>query len=134
MIIVCQKCDSRLQVDEAKVPARPFVVRCPKCNSSIDAGLPSVASEPSAVGVGEVTSSDNARFEEPNPAPLFQVDQKVKAAPESPIEKLNELLSGLVNQPSAARRNSSSGRPTWDPRKSYSASDRATCPALAQPR
>ena len=117
MIIVCQKCDSRLQVDEAKVPARPFVVRCPKCNSSIDAGLPSVASEPSALGVAEIASSDNARFEEPNPAPLFQVDQKVEAAPDNPLERLNELLSGLVNQPAAARRNSSSGRPTWDPRK-----------------
>ena len=117
MIIVCQKCDSRLQVDEAKVPARPFVIRCPKCNSSVDAGLASVANEANAAGVGEVTSSDNARFEEPNPAPLFQVDQKVKAAPESPIEKLNELLSGLVNQPATARRNSSFGRPAWDPRK-----------------
>ena len=117
MIIVCQKCDSRLQVDEAKVPARPFVVRCPKCNSSIDAGLPTVASEPGAVAAGEISSSDNVRFEEPNPAPLFQVDQKVEAAPESPIERLNELLSGLVNQPVTARRNASTGRPVWDPRK-----------------
>jgi len=117
MIIVCQKCDSRLQVDEAKVPARPFVVRCPKCNSSIDAGLPSMASEPSAISVGEVSSSDNVRFEEPNPAPLFQVDEKMEAAPENPLERLNELLSGLVNQPATTRRNASTGRPVWDPRK-----------------
>jgi predicted Zn finger-like uncharacterized protein len=117
MIIVCQKCDSRLQVDEAKVPARPFVVRCPKCNSSIDASLPNVASEPGAGGAGEVSSLDNARFEEPNPAPLFQMDQKVESAPDSPLERLNELLSGLVNQPATARRNPSSGRPAWDPRK-----------------
>jgi len=117
MIIVCQKCDSRLQVDEAKVPARPFVVRCPKCNSSIDAGLPSVASEPSALSAGEISPSDNAQFEEPNPAPLFQVDQKVESAPENPLERLNELLSGLVNQPAAAQRNYSYARPAWDPRK-----------------
>jgi predicted Zn finger-like uncharacterized protein len=116
MIIVCQKCDSRLQVDEAKIPARPFVVRCPKCNSSIEAGLPSVAGESSVAGAGEITSSDDARFEEPNPAPLFQVDEKVEVAAQNPIEKLNELLSGLVTQP-ASRTNSSYGRPAWDPRK-----------------
>jgi predicted Zn finger-like uncharacterized protein len=118
MIIVCQKCDSRLQVDEAKVPARPFVVRCPKCNSSIDSGLPTGTEEHSAGAIAEIPSSENARFEQPNPAPLFQVDQKAGATgPESPLEKLTELLSGLVSQPSAAGRNMPYGRPVWDRRK-----------------
>ena len=118
MIIVCQKCDSRLQVDEAKVPARPFVVRCPKCNSSIDSGLPSASEEHSAGAIAEIPSSENARFEQPNPAPLFQVDQKADViGPESSIEKLTELLSGLVSQPSAAGRNMPYGRPVWDRRK-----------------
>jgi predicted Zn finger-like uncharacterized protein len=118
MIIVCQKCDSRLQVDEAKVPARPFVVRCPKCNSSIDSGLASATEEHSAGPSAEIPSTENARFEQPNPAPLFQVDQKPHAiGPESAMEKLTELLSGLVSQPSAAGRNMPYGRPVWDRRK-----------------
>lgn len=117
MIIVCQKCDSRLQVDEAKVPARPFVVRCPKCNSSIDSGLPNTG-EQSANILVETPADENTRFEQPNPAPLFQVDQKADViGPESPIEKLTELLSGLVSQPAAARGNLPYGRPAWDPRK-----------------
>jgi predicted Zn finger-like uncharacterized protein len=118
MIIVCQKCDSRLQVDEARVPARPFVLRCPKCNSSIDSGLPIAPEEQSAGAIAEIPSSENVRFEQPNPAPLFQVDQKADViGPESPIERLTELLSGLVSQPSAAGRNLSYGRPVWDRRK-----------------
>ncbi|HUS10728.1 MAG TPA: zinc-ribbon domain-containing protein [Pyrinomonadaceae bacterium] len=117
MIIVCQKCDTRLQIDEAKVPARPFVVRCPKCNSSIDSGLPNTG-EQSASTLVESPAAENIRFEQPNPAPLFQVDQKADViSSESPIEKLTELLSGLVSQPAAAGRNLPYGRPAWDPRK-----------------
>lgn len=118
MIIVCQKCDARLQVDEAKVPARPFVVRCPKCNSSIDSGLTSATEEHSAGTIAEIPASENARFEQPNPAPLFQVDQKADViGGENPMEKLTELLSGLVSQPSSAGRNMPYGRPVWDRRR-----------------
>jgi predicted Zn finger-like uncharacterized protein len=118
MIIVCQKCDSRLQVDEAKVPARPFVVRCPKCNSSIDSGLPPGPVDPNGNTVAEIPASENVRFEQPNPAPLFQVDPKENVSgPENPIEKLTELLSGLVKQPSMAGGNLPYGRPAWDARK-----------------
>lgn len=117
MIIVCQKCDSRLQVDEAKVPARPFVVRCPKCNSSIDSGMPTAPAE-STGNLAEVPASENVRFEQPNPAPLFQADQKENATGgENPMEKLTEMLSGLLKQPSTAGRNLPYARPSWDPRK-----------------
>jgi predicted Zn finger-like uncharacterized protein len=118
MIIVCQKCDSRLQVDEAKVPARPFVVRCPKCNSSIDSGLPTAPAEQNGSTLAEISPSENLRFEQPNPAPLFQVDQKGSVTgSENPIEKLTELLSGLTKQPSTVGRNLPYSRPAWDPRK-----------------
>ncbi|MCA1849798.1 MAG: zinc-ribbon domain-containing protein, partial [Acidobacteria bacterium] len=33
MIVVCSQCTTRLQLDDAKVPSRPFTVRCPKCQS-----------------------------------------------------------------------------------------------------
>lgn len=118
MIIVCPKCDSRLQVDEAKVPSSPFVIRCPKCNSSVDSGLPTPSAEASAVTSGEISSTENIHFEQPNPAPLFQVGQTADlAGQESPLEKLTELLSGLVHQPAATGRNLPYARPVWDPRK-----------------
>jgi predicted Zn finger-like uncharacterized protein len=35
MVLTCPKCNSRLQLDEDKTPARPFSVRCPKCQTSV---------------------------------------------------------------------------------------------------
>ena len=114
MIIVCQKCDSRLQVDEARMPPRPFVIRCPKCQSSVDSGFASPASEQAAVSGSP--SSEVPRFEQPNPAPLFQLQGHVPEPPPavSP-DRLAELLTGLINQPAAGRK--SYARPSWDPRK-----------------
>ncbi len=116
MIIVCPKCDSRLQVDEARVPSRPFVIRCPKCHNSVDSGLPSTALEQTAVNASP--SRDDPRFEQPNPAPLFELPGH---APEPPqggsADRLAELLAGLIHQPAATGRNLPYARPSWDPRK-----------------
>ena len=119
MIIVCQKCDSRLQVDDAKVPSRPFVIRCPKCNSSIDSGLSGQPQEHGAVSVGSSPATEHARFEQPTPAPLFELASEgaVAKVEASATERLAELLSGLMNQPLAAGRSVSKSRPAWDPRK-----------------
>lgn len=119
MIIVCQNCDSRLQVDDAKVPSKPFVIRCPKCNSSVDSGLSSHALEQSALSVGGSPATENARFEQPTPAPLFELETEgaVAKAEASGPERLMELLAGLVNQPLAPGRGASKARPSWDPRK-----------------
>jgi len=116
MIIVCQKCDSRLQVDEARVPSRPFVIRCPKCHSSVNSDLPSATQEQTAVSSSP--SSYDPSFEQPNPAPLFELQEQ---APEPPpgvsADRLAELLSGLINQPAVTGRNLPYARPAWDPRK-----------------
>jgi len=116
MIIVCQKCDSRLQVDEARVPSRPFVIRCPKCHSSVNSDSPSATLEQTAVSSSP--SSYDPSFEQPNPAPLFELQEQ---APEPPpgvsADRLAELLSGLINQPAATGRNLPYARPAWDPRK-----------------
>ena len=95
MIIVCQKCDSRLQVDEAKVPSRPFVIRCPKCNSNIDSGLSSQQLEHSALSVGGSPATENPRFEQPTPAPLFELAEEVGAEVDGSLQQKVwlELLS-----------------------------------------
>jgi predicted Zn finger-like uncharacterized protein len=117
MIIICQKCDSRLQVDEARVPARPFVIRCPKCHSSVDSGLPNPALAQSSVAAGS-PSSDDPRFEQPNPAPLFEPHKQApEAASSASTDRLAELLSGLISQPAAGGRKLPYARPSWDPRK-----------------
>lgn len=119
MIIVCQKCSSRLQVDETKAQSRPFNIRCPKCNSSMDSGAVNPAVEQSAIAVGGSPATDNPRFEQPTPAPLFKLNNSDEDSnlAGSAAEKLVEMLSGLVNRPAGARFNSLSARPSWVARR-----------------
>jgi len=118
MIIVCQKCDARLQVDEAKIPARPFTIRCPKCNSSIESSPPAASTDPEFINDTEGAPLDTTRFEQANPAPLFQIEQPAEtAAPDKTLDRLSELLSGLAHQSSAQAGKVPPVRPTWDPRK-----------------
>ena len=74
MIIVCPSCSSRLQIDEAKAPARPVSIRCPKCNGTVNMGTGSPASEQSALAVGTSPATGDPRFEEAAPAPLFELE------------------------------------------------------------
>lgn len=114
MIIVCQNCDTRLQVDEAKVPARPFIIRCPKCNSSVEAGS-------NNGGEKEVTNPEATaehRFEQPNPAPLFEPEAKASEPnTATATEKLVEVLQGLIAAPTVKSRHQAYTRAAWNPRK-----------------
>jgi predicted Zn finger-like uncharacterized protein len=118
MIIVCQKCSSRLQVDETKVPSGPFTIRCPKCNSSVESASAAPACEQSAIAVGVSPASGSHRFEQPVPAPLFELEPDGKEANKSAsaTEQLVELLSGLI-QPASTGRRSPIARPAWNPRR-----------------
>jgi predicted Zn finger-like uncharacterized protein len=111
MIIVCPKCSSRLQVDEMKIPSKPFTIRCPKCNSSVDA---TAATEPTAVSIGASPSSENPR-EQQKAAPLF--DPETAPVNASAADKFMELLSSLVNQPGGNGGYTPAARSSWNPRK-----------------
>jgi predicted Zn finger-like uncharacterized protein len=119
MIIVCQKCSSRLQVDETKVPTSAFSIRCPKCNNNVEFTATSPALEQSAIAVGDSPSTANARFDQPNPAPLFEVEGTgTEAKPgASAAEMLVELLSKLAGQTLPGGHDPEGGRPSWNPRK-----------------
>ena len=64
-------------------------------------------------------TSEDPRFEQPTPAPLFELGQQstVDQPSASASEQLAELLSGLLKQPAPAARGSHAPRPSWDPRK-----------------
>ena len=118
MIIVCQRCATRLQVDEEKSPARPFNVRCPKCNSTVSSGVASPASEHGALAVGGSPATDHPRFE-PNTARAYEPAAKTNATqngaviPEDAVRGLLDLLSkGTSHTPEKP-----GARPAWDPRK-----------------
>lgn len=117
MIIACQKCSSRLQVDETKMPTGAFSIRCPKCNSTVEFAPPSPALENSALSMGDSPATTNSAFEQPNPAPLFEVDNSSQEAkPQaSAADMLLELLSKLAGQ---SLPNGDEGvRSSWNPRK-----------------
>jgi len=118
MIIVCQKCATRLQVDEEKSPARPFNVRCPKCNSTVSSGVASPASEHGALAVGGSPATDHPRFE-PNtarayePAATTTASQNGSVMPEDAVRGLLDLLSKGTSH----TQEKPGARPAWDPRK-----------------
>lgn len=119
MIIACQNCSTRLQVDETKIPAKPFIIRCPKCNSSVDFGSPGPALETSATTLGGSPATEDPRFDQPTPAPLFEPEQQNSVAPvgASATEQLAELLASLLKQPAPSGRGLQNARPSWDTRK-----------------
>ncbi len=64
MQALCSQCSTRIQIDDAKVPDRPFKVRCPKCQSVIS--LPGRSADPAAEAE---TAPDAAPAPEPAAAP-----------------------------------------------------------------
>ncbi len=119
MIIVCQKCSSRLQVDDTKASVSPFTIHCPKCNTRVDCKTSSPAVEQSALAVGGSPATGSPRFEQPAPAPLFELKENGAEAyaGASATDKLVEALSNLLSQPASSSRNVKTTRPSWDPRK-----------------
>ena len=125
MILVCSQCASRLQLEDSKVPSRPFTVRCPKCQSIIQ-GQPAagVSEQQSALAVGESPALDNPRFNPPVAAPAFKLDQsagEVEPHDSSPSKEpadLARLLAELLQQSApAALKQTSSARLKWETRR-----------------
>ena len=121
MIIVCQKCSARLQIDDTKVSSRPFNVRCPKCNSDVNSASfsTSPAMAQSAPSGDVVPSPAKSQFKHPKPAPLFELESDAPNAESSSVatEKLIELLSSLINTPATRSVHTQGARPLWNPRR-----------------
>lgn len=116
MIIVCQKCSTRLQIDDEKSPNRPFNVRCPKCNSTVNSGPANPATEQSALAVGGSPATDHPRFERSTARAYEPVTPAVANDPavnNDTVRMLFELLSKGAGQ----KTENPTGRPAWDKRK-----------------
>jgi len=115
MVIICQQCTARLQLDDTKVPARSFTVRCPKCQHMINAQPPALTpGESGAVGLGGSTSTTNSRFERPRPAPAYKPEQESGASTQDPAtaghEEAAQLLASLFQRAMGAASKSTQGR------------------------
>jgi predicted Zn finger-like uncharacterized protein len=117
MVIICQQCTARLQLDDTKIPARSFTVRCPKCQHMINAQPPAQATtgEQSAASLGGSTAAGNSRFERPRPAPAYKPEQELAdpsqdAAAASRDEAAQLLASLFQRAMGTAAEASKSGR------------------------
>ncbi|HXY40837.1 MAG TPA: zinc-ribbon domain-containing protein, partial [Vicinamibacteria bacterium] len=59
----CPQCATRIQVDDAKVPDKPFKVRCPKCQATLSLPGRTAASAPAPAPAADAP--------EPPPPPEF---------------------------------------------------------------
>jgi predicted Zn finger-like uncharacterized protein len=126
MVLTCPQCETRLQLDEAKTPSRPFAVRCPKCQASVNFqpnGEAVTAPKPDPTVVATEAAPRNAvsTFERPATAPRFEArDQEriVNSSPENPsgLNDIAKLLAEALSQ-SNGHTGASRKRPAWDRRK-----------------
>ncbi|HWS87277.1 MAG TPA: zinc-ribbon domain-containing protein [Pyrinomonadaceae bacterium] len=103
MIVTCPNCTTKLQLDGAKVPSRPFSVRCPKCQQIVNAQPPATEAHRDAVAaVGDVPSSARPR-QDTAPAVAAPLMSEPPAPPApAPTAESNEdvlrLLASLLRR------------------------------------
>jgi hypothetical protein len=71
----------RLQLDDAKVPARAFTVRCPKCQNVINAQPPASEAIHGALSNGHSPATEHPRLDK-TPAPAFRPEVASEVVPE----------------------------------------------------
>ena len=116
MIIVCQKCSTRLQIDDEKSPQRPFNVRCPKCNNTVSSGPANPAMEQSALAVGGSPATDHPRFEQ-STARAYAPHTTVTATNGNSNDEALRMLIDLLSKSSGHNAENPHARPSWDKRK-----------------
>lgn len=116
MIIVCQKCSTRLQIDDEKSPQRPFNVRCPKCNNTVSSGPGSPATEHSALAVGGSPATDHPRFEQ-STARAYQPSTANAVTEPATNDDALRLIADLLSRSNGQRVDNPHARPAWDKRK-----------------
>ncbi len=117
MIITCTNCSMRLQVDDEKVPARPFTLRCPKCQNIVHAQPPAaaIAQETSDVIVGHPPASGHQPLDAP--APPFKPDSSTDKAVAQPEKESGSESRELLRLLSALLQQGTQGADKWEPRR-----------------
>jgi predicted Zn finger-like uncharacterized protein len=125
MIVVCTHCSMRLQLDDAKVPARAFTVRCPKCQNVINAQPPASESAHSALANPYSPATENPRLDK-TLAPVFNSDTTDEASAKgdeaeistSAASDLLRLLTTLVQRGAGGgEKHVESKRLAWERRR-----------------
>lgn len=160
MLLICSSCATRLQLDDAKIPAHSFTIKCPKCQTPINAQAPvttaATTTLPDFLAPASASMNNSALdvsaaapcFERPKPAPVFEQEEEMNnhssrrdddAAAPSETSELTRVLEALLQrgaaQPTDKQRNAS--RLAWERRRALvcvaaGAQREAVARALAQ--
>src|SRR5437660_10606941 len=118
MVLICTKCEARLQLDEARTPTRPFTVRCPKCQTSVNV-------QPAPITTGDAATPDvtpadlapvltRSPFERPVTAPRFtatiEESEAASAGEAGALPGLNDLAKLMAEAMPQGDGSSAAGR------------------------
>lgn len=127
MIVICSGCLMRLQLDEAKIPSRPFTVRCPKCQLIINAQPPVDENAQGAMALGNSPATDNPRIEQATPTPLIKPEAEMggvegttsnAGTAATDFNELARLLATLVQRGApASEKQRGAARLAWERRR-----------------
>jgi len=96
MIVVCQHCSTRLQIESDRTPSGSLKVRCPKCKNTLNINSGSPASDQSALNVGGSPATEHPRYDQPT-APAYKLSTLAEvdevAVNDEALTALLELLS-----------------------------------------
>src|ERR1700742_3289869 len=100
MIVNCLNCSTRLQLDEAKIPARPFSVRCPKCQQIINTQPTAQTQRDAVTAVGDLPVSTRSQQEmsatSTSPLPNVEAAADARSQQPSPSDEVLRLLASLL--------------------------------------
>ena len=128
MILICQKCSTRLQVDDEKSPQRPFNVRCPKCNNTVSSGPATPPAEQSALALGGSPATEHQRFDKAT----ARAYEPVTATETLPNEDSVRMLVDLLSKNPAREPDNPTARPSWDKRKALVCTSEAHRDSIAR--
>jgi predicted Zn finger-like uncharacterized protein len=126
MVLTCPQCETRLQLDEAKTPSRPFAVRCPKCQTNVNVqpnGEAVTAPKPDHAhgcyrshatqpGFSFRAAGDGTEIRASRPGKDCELKSRKSSALNDIAKLLAEALSHSNGHSGTARK-----RPAWDRRK-----------------
>jgi predicted Zn finger-like uncharacterized protein len=136
MIVTCPNCTTKLQLDDAKVPARAFSVRCPKCQQIINAQPPAPQARRDAIGAvaGGVPTSTRAQAEASVAPPASVLREGGAGEPTAAEGEVVRLLTALL-QRGASESPGPKGvirRPSWERRRALVCMGSARCEQVAE--
>lgn len=121
MLVICPNCETRLQLDESKIPSQAFKVRCPKCQGGIDvkSATPDAEAGTTPIPADMTPPARVSPFERPVAAAKFKPEPAAaESSAQDPLvsSDLAKLLAAALRQNEPAKANPA-GRPAWDRRK-----------------